>query len=56
MGIYDLHDGQTPANALETGQAALAWAALLAYLVLEPREHVETELAALLWPEIGDHI
>ncbi|MCB0128381.1 MAG: hypothetical protein KDE58_39210, partial [Caldilineaceae bacterium] len=29
--------------------------ALLAYLVLEPHEHTRAELAALLWPEIGDH-
>ncbi|MEZ4866162.1 MAG: BTAD domain-containing putative transcriptional regulator [Caldilineaceae bacterium] len=28
--------------------------ALLAYLALEPREHARTELATLLWPEIGD--
>ncbi|MEZ4727426.1 MAG: BTAD domain-containing putative transcriptional regulator [Caldilineaceae bacterium] len=26
----------------------------MAYLALEPREHARTELAALLWPEIGD--
>ncbi|MCB0094108.1 MAG: NACHT domain-containing protein [Caldilineaceae bacterium] len=28
--------------------------ALLAYLVLEPHEYTRAELAALLWPEIGD--
>ncbi len=28
--------------------------ALLAYLALEPKEHARSQLAALLWPEIGE--
>ncbi|MEZ4678397.1 MAG: hypothetical protein R2932_29690 [Caldilineaceae bacterium] len=58
MAYYNLHffgefhvtiDGQ-PITEFHSDKAR----ALLAYLALEPREHARTELAALLWPEIGD--
>lgn len=50
LGGYQVRSGETPVTGFHSDKVR----ALLAYLVLEPREHTRAELAALLWPEIGD--
>lgn len=50
LGTYQVSADAIPVTDFHSDKAR----ALLAYLVLEPREHARATLAALLWPEIGD--
>ena len=50
LGAYQVCAGATPVTDFQSDKVR----ALLAYLVLEPREHTRAELAALLWPETSD--
>ncbi|MEZ4866010.1 MAG: BTAD domain-containing putative transcriptional regulator [Caldilineaceae bacterium] len=50
LGQFHVSLAATPITDFHSDKAR----ALLAYLALEPREHARTELATLLWPEIGD--
>ncbi|MBV7333699.1 AAA family ATPase [Chloroflexi bacterium TSY] len=50
FGKFEISVDAAPVTDFHSDKAR----ALLAYLVLEPNKHMRQELAALLWPEIGD--
>lgn len=50
LGTFEIGIDATPVTSFHSDKAR----ALLAYLALEPQEHSRQELAAFLWPEIGE--